>query len=131
MCFDSRQPIQETKGLKMPRNYKQEYENYQGTEASKQDRAQRNKARRMLEKKGLYKLNVGKEYNFRGEDMIKNLYFSDKDLVEKTCENGYRVPKIAEEDDVYVFYQLMDETIKTFFKEFEPGILKTKRFILN
>ena len=37
----------------MPRNYKQEYENYQGTEASKEDRAQRNKARRMLEKKGV------------------------------------------------------------------------------
>jgi hypothetical protein len=55
----------------------------------------------------------------------------DKDLVEKTCEQGYRVPKIAEEDDVYVFYQLMDETIKIFLKEIEPGTLKTKRFILN
>ena len=37
----------------------------------------------MLERKGLYKLNVGKEYNFRGEEMIKNLYFSTKELAEK------------------------------------------------
>jgi len=37
----------------------------------------------MLEKKGLYKLNVGKQYNFRGEDMIKNLYFSSKETAEK------------------------------------------------
>jgi len=35
----------------------------------------------MLEKKGFYKLNVDKNYNFRGEDMIKNLYFSSEDLV--------------------------------------------------
>ena len=38
---------------------------------------------RMLEKKKLYKLNVDKAYNFRGEDMIKNLYFSNEALVEK------------------------------------------------
>ena len=37
----------------------------------------------MLERKGLYKLDVGKEYNFRGEEMVKNLYFSNKELVEK------------------------------------------------
>ena len=45
----------------MPRNYKQEYENYQGTEASKEDRAQRNKARRMLEKKGVVHKGDGKD----------------------------------------------------------------------
>lgn len=40
----------------------------------------------MLERKGLYKLNVGKEYNFKGEDMVKNLYFSNEKLVEKVFE---------------------------------------------
>lgn len=36
----------------MPRNYKSEYQNYQGTTEQKQNRAQRNKARRMLEREG-------------------------------------------------------------------------------
>ena len=35
------------------RNYAQEYANYDGTEAVKKKRAQRNKARRMLEREGL------------------------------------------------------------------------------
>ena len=37
----------------MPRDYKQEYANYDGTEAVKKKRAQRNKARRMLEREGV------------------------------------------------------------------------------
>lgn len=37
----------------MPRDYKSEYANYDGTEAVKKKRAQRNKARRMLEREGL------------------------------------------------------------------------------
>jgi hypothetical protein len=49
----------------MPRNYKQEYENYQGTEASKQDRAQRNRARRMLEKKGVVHKGDGKDVDHK------------------------------------------------------------------
>ena len=35
-----------------PRPYKKEYEQYDGTEAVKKKRAQRNKARRMLEREG-------------------------------------------------------------------------------
>jgi hypothetical protein len=35
------------------RNYAQEYANYDGTEAVKKKRAQRNKARRMLEREGV------------------------------------------------------------------------------
>lgn len=35
------------------RDYKQEYANYDGTEAVKKKRAQRNKARRIMEKEGL------------------------------------------------------------------------------
>jgi len=45
----------------MPRNYKQEYDNYGGTEASKKDRAQRNKARRMLEREGVVRKGDGKD----------------------------------------------------------------------
>jgi hypothetical protein len=37
----------------MPRDYKSEYKNYDGTEAVKKKRAQRNKARRMLEREGV------------------------------------------------------------------------------
>lgn len=36
-----------------PRPYKHEYETYDGTEKVKKKRAQRNKARRMLEKEGV------------------------------------------------------------------------------
>jgi hypothetical protein len=35
------------------RDYKQEYKNYDGTPAVKKKRAQRNKARRMLEREGV------------------------------------------------------------------------------
>ena len=37
---------------KEPRNYKQEYAEYQGTEQQKKNRAQRNKARRELTREG-------------------------------------------------------------------------------
>lgn len=36
----------------MARNYDKEYANYQGTETQKKNRAQRNKARRMMIKEG-------------------------------------------------------------------------------
>ena len=36
-----------------PRPYKKEYENYDGTPAVKKKRAERNKARRIMEKAGL------------------------------------------------------------------------------
>jgi hypothetical protein len=38
---------------------------------------------RMLERKGMYKLNVDKLYDFKGEKMVKNLYFSNKESVKK------------------------------------------------
>ena len=40
---------------KADRNYKREYENYDGTEAVKKKRAERNRARRMMMEKGLAK----------------------------------------------------------------------------
>jgi len=45
----------------MPRNYAQEYANYDGTEAVKKKRAQRNKARRMLEREGVVRKGDGKD----------------------------------------------------------------------
>jgi hypothetical protein len=63
----------------MPRNYKQEYENYDGTEAVKKKRAQRNKARRMLEATGAVHKGDGKDVDHKkplskgGTTVISNL----------------------------------------------------------
>ena len=43
------------------RNYQQEYKNYDGTPAVKKKRAQRNKARRMLEREGVVHKGDGKD----------------------------------------------------------------------
>ena len=43
------------------RDYKAEYANYDGTEAVKKKRAQRNKARRMLEREGVVHKGDGKD----------------------------------------------------------------------
>ena len=51
---------------------------------------------KMLEKKGLYKLEVGKNYNFRGEEMIKNLYLSDEKLIRKIFKKATNA--VTEED---------------------------------
>lgn len=48
-----------------PRPYAKEYENYDGTEAVKKKRAQRNKARRMLEREGVVKKGDGKDVNHK------------------------------------------------------------------
>ena len=61
------------------RNYKQEYANYDGTEAVKKKRAQRNKARRMLEAKGAVHKGDGKDVDHKkplskgGTTVISNL----------------------------------------------------------
>jgi hypothetical protein len=47
------------------RNYKQEYANYDGTEPVKKKRAQRNKARRMLEAKGVVHKGDGKDVDHK------------------------------------------------------------------
>jgi len=63
----------------MTRNYKQEYANYDGTEAVKKKRAQRNKARRMLEATGAVKKGDGKDVDHKkplskgGATVISNL----------------------------------------------------------
>jgi hypothetical protein len=63
----------------MARNYKQEYANYDGTEVVKKKRAQRNKARRMLEAKGVVHKGDGKDVDHKkplskgGTTVISNL----------------------------------------------------------
>jgi len=63
----------------MARNYKQEYANYDGTEVVKKKRAQRNKARRMLEATGAVKKGDGKDVDHKkplskgGTTVISNL----------------------------------------------------------
>ena len=47
------------------RNYAQEYANYDGTEAVKKKRAQRNKARRMLEREGVVHKGDGKDVDHK------------------------------------------------------------------
>ena len=47
------------------RDYKQEYANYDGTEMVKKKRAQRNKARRMLEREGLVHKGDGKDVDHK------------------------------------------------------------------
>ena len=49
----------------MARNYKQEYANYDGTEEVKKKRAQRHKARRMLEAKGVVHKGDGKDVDHK------------------------------------------------------------------
>ena len=47
------------------RPYKHEYETYDGTEAVKKKRAQRNKARRMLEREGVVHKGDGKDVDHK------------------------------------------------------------------
>lgn len=47
------------------RDYKQEYANYDGTEMVKKKRAQRNKARRMLEREGVVHKGDGKDVDHK------------------------------------------------------------------
>ena len=49
----------------MPRDYKKEYANYDGTEAVKKKRAERNKARRMLEREGVVRKGDGKDVDHK------------------------------------------------------------------
>ena len=50
---------------KADRNYKREYENYDGTEAVKKKRAERNRARRIMEKKGVVSKGDGKDVHHK------------------------------------------------------------------
>ena len=49
----------------MARNYKTEYQNYQGTEKQKKNRAKRNAARREMERKGVVSKGDGKDVDHK------------------------------------------------------------------
>jgi len=61
----------------MARNYRKEYDNYQGTAAQKKRRAGRNKARRLMIRKGKAKKGDGKDVAHRDNNpfnsALKNL----------------------------------------------------------
>jgi hypothetical protein len=63
----------------MTRDYKQEYANYDGTDAIKKKRAQRNKARRIMEREGVVHKGDGKDIDHKkplskgGTTVISNL----------------------------------------------------------
>lgn len=66
----------------------------------------------MLEKKGLYKLNVGKEYDFRGEEMVKNLYFSNKELVKKvfnTSPEKVTLEQVKKYDEFFNYWVIINK----------------------
>lgn len=66
-----------------PRPYKKEYEQYDGTPAVKKKRAERNKARRMLEKAGVVHKGDGKDVDHKtplskgGKTVRSNLTVKD------------------------------------------------------
>lgn len=68
----------------MQRNYKKEYAAYQGTAQAKKDRAQRNKARRMMIKAGKAKKGDGKDVGHikamgkGGKSVMSNLKMQSK-----------------------------------------------------
>jgi hypothetical protein len=68
----------------MPRNYRKEYDNYQGSEEQKKKRAARNKARRQLEREGKVSKGDGKDVHHKkplakgGKNGRSNLAVVDK-----------------------------------------------------
>jgi hypothetical protein len=56
----------------MARNYRQEYDRYQGTTAQKKRRAGRNKARRAAERTGAVKKGDGKDIHHRNNNPLDN-----------------------------------------------------------
>jgi hypothetical protein len=71
----------------------------------------------MLERKGLYKLDIGKEYNFKGEEMVKNLYFSNKELVEKifkTTPENVTTEQVKKYDEFFNYWSLINKLKKEY-----------------
>mgnify|MGYP003507849719 FL=1 len=74
----------------------------------------------MLERKGLYKLDVGKKYNFKGEEMVKNLYFSSKELVEKifkTSPDKVTSEQVNKYDSFFNYWNLIGNLKKVYEKK--------------
>jgi len=80
----------------------------------------------MLAKKGMYKLEVGKEYNFRGEDMVKNLYFSNEQLVNKVFKTDSDKVTIEQVKKYYEFFKY-HSLINKFVNNYLEYTLKFKQ----
>ncbi len=73
----------------------------------------------MLERKGLYKLDVGKEYNFRGEEMVKNLYFSNEELIEKvfnTTPEKVTPEQVKKYDEFFNYQSLINKFVNNYLE---------------
>lgn len=74
------------------RNYRKEYDDYQGTEAQKKRRADRNRARRRAERDGRVSKGDGKELDHVGSHRTGRLRNVPTKVVSRTA-NRKRQPK--------------------------------------
>lgn len=73
----------------------------------------------MLDRKGMVKIAAGKDYNFRGEEMVKNLYFSSEDVIRKVFNTDPRL--VSEEavkkyDTFFNYWSLIKQLQKAYDK---------------
>jgi hypothetical protein len=78
--------------MKKPRNYRDEYDSFHGTEAQKERRAQRNKARREAMAAGKVKKGDGKEVDHVNAPRTGSLDGVPTRVISKTA-NRKRQPK--------------------------------------
>lgn len=77
----------------MARNYRKEYDNYQGKPAQKKRRAQRNAARRKMAKTGRVRKGDGKDVDHRNGDTRNN---SSSNLRVKSKSSNRSFPRTKE-----------------------------------
>ena len=51
-------------------------------------------------------------------------------LLEKTIEQTHEIPKIAKENNIYIFFDLMDRSIEKLIEEVQPRKVKSLRYLL-
>lgn len=78
----------------MPRNYRQEYDRYQGKPAQKKRRAQRNTARRKMEKAGKVRKGDGKDVDHK-DGNPKNNSKGNLKIKSKASNRSYPRTKTA------------------------------------
>jgi hypothetical protein len=54
----------------------------------------------------------------------------DAQLLEKTIELSHEVPKVAKENNIYMFFDLMDRSIEKLIEEVQPRKIKSLRYLL-
>jgi hypothetical protein len=81
----------------MPRDYRKEYDEYQGTEEQKKRRAQRNKARRKAMREGKVSKGDGKEVAHVGQNRKGKL--GERVKIQKKSTNRKNQPKRDGSDD--------------------------------